>query len=203
MYSQNREDEVILKYFGGFKGALLDVGANDGKTFSNSLALIEKGWYAHLFEPSSAYRQLQQLHLENPKVKIYKKGLAAHTTTAILHESGEHVRGAGDSCLVSTCKEIDKKWRSVQFTDVEIELISFWDWYEYELQPELHFISIDCEGMDIEVMQQINLAQADCRLLCIEYNSIDADYQTIKSYCKQYGLKKELTKNAENVIFAL
>ena len=52
MYSQNFEDEVIAEYFGNFQGTLIDIGANDGKTLSNSHYIIEKGWKAHLFEPN-------------------------------------------------------------------------------------------------------------------------------------------------------
>ena len=43
MYSQNQEEQIILDYFNDVKvGHVLDIGANDGKTFSNSLALIER-----------------------------------------------------------------------------------------------------------------------------------------------------------------
>ena len=44
MYSQNNEEQVILDYFGNKIGNLLDIGANDGITLSNSRKLIELGW---------------------------------------------------------------------------------------------------------------------------------------------------------------
>ena len=37
-YSQNNEQNIILNYFKNYKGTLLDLGANDGITFSNSYA---------------------------------------------------------------------------------------------------------------------------------------------------------------------
>lgn len=51
-YSQNGEQEAILKIFGESEGRFLDIGAYDGKTFSNTLALIERGWSGVLIEPS-------------------------------------------------------------------------------------------------------------------------------------------------------
>jgi hypothetical protein len=57
MYSQNHEDDIILMYFKSkvypleiakHEFTLLEIGANDGKTFSNSLRLIEAGFKAVL-----------------------------------------------------------------------------------------------------------------------------------------------------------
>lgn len=51
-YSQNREQAVILRNLAGINGTLLDIGANDGITFSNTRALVELGWSGVLVEPS-------------------------------------------------------------------------------------------------------------------------------------------------------
>ncbi|NBO23595.1 hypothetical protein EBU94_09705 [bacterium] len=78
MYSQNSEDVFLLDFwkqkFGNSKGTLLDVGANDGKTLSNSLLFIENGWKAHLFEPSNpTFQKLVELHKGNENVRCYKQ----------------------------------------------------------------------------------------------------------------------------------
>ncbi len=44
MYSQNNEEKFILEHFKNRKGKFLDIGAYDGKTFSNTFALVELGW---------------------------------------------------------------------------------------------------------------------------------------------------------------
>jgi len=63
MYSQNKEEEVILKYFNGQTGSFLDCGSNDGVTFSNTRALAERGWKGVLIEPSpKAYAKLKELY---------------------------------------------------------------------------------------------------------------------------------------------
>ncbi len=59
MYSQNNEEQIIIEYFKDFKGHLLDIGANDGLTLSNSRKLIELGWTGDLVEPSpNAFQKL-------------------------------------------------------------------------------------------------------------------------------------------------
>lgn len=75
-FSQNGEQAIILKYFGvaqieargGYvatqPGTVLDIGANDGVTLSNSRALVELGWNAVLVEPAEiAFRKLQANNL--------------------------------------------------------------------------------------------------------------------------------------------
>ena len=51
-YSQTGEQQVIFDYFGPeFKGTFLDIGANDGVTFSNTYGLSLKGWRGVCVEP--------------------------------------------------------------------------------------------------------------------------------------------------------
>jgi len=52
-YSQNGEQAVILETFealGITKGHLIDLGAGDGYTMSNSRALLERGWTGDLYD---------------------------------------------------------------------------------------------------------------------------------------------------------
>lgn len=52
-YSQNGEQAHILHYFeimGIKKGHLVDLGAGDGYTMSNTRALLEKGWTGDLYD---------------------------------------------------------------------------------------------------------------------------------------------------------
>lgn len=52
-YSQNGEESHILHYFevmGIKKGHLVDLGAGDGYTMSNTRALLEKGWTGDLYD---------------------------------------------------------------------------------------------------------------------------------------------------------
>jgi len=50
--SQYGEHEFVLKHFKEQKGRFLDIGAHDGKSFSNTWPLTEIGWTGVLVEPS-------------------------------------------------------------------------------------------------------------------------------------------------------
>ena len=67
MYSQNDEEKIILDLLKDQPvGRLLDIGAFDGKTFSNSLALFEKGWSGVVVEPNpESLVALIKLHGKN------------------------------------------------------------------------------------------------------------------------------------------
>ena len=45
MYSQNEEEKYILEAIGEQVGIFLDIGAYDGETRSNTLALVEREWW--------------------------------------------------------------------------------------------------------------------------------------------------------------
>lgn len=204
-HSQNREAEIVLNYFNGQIGTLLDIGANDGKTFSNSYDLIERGWRAHLLEPSpKAFKKLLELHSGNPAVRLYNQGIGSYSEKAILQESGAHVRNGNDIALVSSVlPQETERWRNagVQFEEQEIELLFFPDFVQLSGVGQFDFISIDVEGMDNEVLQAINLSIVGCQCLCIEWNSRDHLYNAYADYCSKHGLKA-IHANAENIIFA-
>lgn len=202
-YSQNSEDIIILDYFKDFKGTLLSIGENDGMMFSNARLLIENGWKAYLFEPGATYGELYKLYGPSETVRTYPTGICGGDVSKAFtfYESGAHVPGGIDSGLVSTTdiKEMQKwKDRGVQFFARQVHFLAFKNWFKNAGKPELDFISIDCEGMDWEILQQINLSNT--RALCIEWNGDRQLYGNFVNYCYGFGLHVA-HKNNENLIF--
>lgn len=200
-YSQNKEDLFILNYFGNYKGTLFDVGANDGVTFSNSKLLIDKGWDAHLFEPGSIYSKLLELHGENSHVRLNNFGLSDKCETLTFWESENHVPHGNDYGLVSTTVfEETKRWPAVAFHEQTIKLSAFNDYWGYIGNPVIDFISLDVEGMELQILQSIDLTAISCKVLCIEFNSNGALQLQFTNYCALHGLKLAHI-NRENLIF--
>src|ERR1700743_573350 len=104
-YSQNNEESIILEYFKGNKGFFLDLGANDGKTLSNSLALVERGWQGGGVEASPlACDRLEKLHgrrKDEVGVQVLNVAVGSYDGDIELNESGE-LLGTGDVSLVSS-----------------------------------------------------------------------------------------------------
>lgn len=203
-HSQNREAEIAINYFKGRKGMLLEVGANNGKDLSNSYDMINLGWSAVLLEPSTVCEQLAMLHLGNPKVKVLNVGIGERHEFVTLFQSENHVPDGKDKALVSSVdfKET-QKWREkgVIFHEVPAEMIHFEKFYDLVGKPKFNMISIDTEGQDWKILQQINLSQVGCELLIIEWNAEKELKEKFTNYCNRFRLR-QIHQNAENLIFA-
>ena len=209
MYTQDNEESIIREYFSGRLNDslfLLDIGANDGETLSNSRQLILDGWRAILVEPSrKALARLKNLYAENHRVKIKDLAISKETGEVILHESGSWNSDGRDIALFSTVKESElERWGNrVTFTKISVNSYTFSDFIVKEnLQGiKFDFITIAAEGLDWDILEQIDLTQIGCDCLCIEWNSIDDLYVKIKDFCeKKHGMREHL-KNRDNLIF--
>lgn len=200
MYSQNSEEKIILDYFGDSKGKLLDIGANDGRILSNSLALIERGWGAVLVEPDlNAFYKLKELHRLNEDVYCFNIAITDKTDTVDFYQSGTHLK-QGDTGLVSTVSESDyNKWKSsTEYTITKTETSTFADFLTLFKTNQYKFITIDAEGMDLVILKQMNLTELGCHLLCVEYNG--QNKKEFDNHVTTFGLTL-IHQNGENLIY--
>ena len=206
MYSQNNEDEIIFDYFKvmypeneGIR-TMIDIGANDGKTFSNSLLFVENQWKCTLIEPSKrAFKLLHDLHSNNPDVILHNFGFEMFNGKQTFYESGAY-RDGDDVALYSSLNEEEiQKWKhDVPFVEVEADFLTWFD-FRCKNQDKYDLISIDCEGFDLTLLHQMDLNQLGCKCLCIEWNSIEFVKENIVDYCAAFGFTL-LYRNPENLI---
>ena len=201
MYTQNNEEEVILKYFNGRLGNVLDVGANDGKTFSNSLALVEAGWVGVMVEPDEdAFKKLLDTHDQNLKAYCYNIAITDTDGDTTFYKSGSHINGNDTGLLSTTTKEDYEKWKgSTEFTKTITKTLKFDTFISTCPIKYFNFITIDAEGKDWDILKQIDLKEYQCEMVCIEHNGIEIDKYI--TYCEVFGMK-EIMRNAENLIMA-
>lgn len=207
-YSQHKEQQVILDYFKGFFGTLLDIGANDGKTFSNSRALLEKGWYGVLVEPcEKTFKQLvKNCEPFSQQVLLHNVGIADYCGDATFYESGS-LCSPKDHALVSSMKvhETDR-WRRkskpsdpiVEFTKTTIPVIDFATLLKNSQCDTIDFITIDVEGMEVEILRQIDIKALNCKMICIEYNGSTELAETYDNLIPH----PVIYKNRTNIIYA-
>lgn len=193
-HSQNNEAEVIDNYFQKHEGNLLSLGENDGITFSNSYDLIQKGWSATLFEPGvEAFNKICELHKDNHDVMAYNYGISDQSGTASFFVSD-------DSLISSLFEDNSRIWSHIP-THKDVAQFLTWDdaQKQFDLTFPFSFVTIDCEGADWSILQQMDLGQMGVECICIEYGKKLAE---IKDYCAKYGLTKQLLLNGENIILA-
>lgn len=194
--SQNNEVEVVANYFEGQIGTLLSIGENNGLDFSNAYDLIQSGWRGILVEPGeSAFDKLQYLHKYNHNVCCYNFGIGELSAPEIFYS-------ASDTLLSTRKVELLERWETVTHEPTVTMFFSFKDALKQFALNKFEFITIDAEGMDWDILSQMDLNNLGCRCICVEHNSVAAIYDVIKAYCTKFGLNKEILYNNENVIMA-
>lgn len=203
-YTQNNEEALILSHFANRNASeltVLDIGANDGKTFSNSLKVIELGWNGILIEPSpKAFALLTNLHGFKQNVMCYPIAITNQNGMFQLQESSS-LLNQGDTSLVSSLKQEETvKWanNNVRFNPVNVMGMDFKSFLETSPQKKFNLISIDVEGYDYDVLSQIDLGSVGCEMLIVEFNGKDESLFT--NYANKFGMKL-ISKNPENLIF--
>jgi FkbM family methyltransferase len=204
MYSQNDEEKFILEYFSGAKGVFMDIGANDGKTLSNSYALVERGWPGVCVEASpKAWERLRSLHgwQNGNGIQLINVAVGSYDGNIDFNESGE-LLGTGDVALVSSTRQDEMdRWVSLNmpFEKVSVPVITFKTLLERCLYNHFDFLTIDIEGMEPEVVPQIDFTELGIIMAIIEWNGKNADlYDGLLS---GHGLKL-IHVNQENRIYA-
>lgn len=193
-YSQNNEQDIILEHFKNKPtGRFLDIGAYDGKTFSNTLALVENGWTGLCIEPSpSVFCGLLKLHGDNPNVTLINAALSDKRELIPFYDCG------GDA-VSSTSTEHVKKWSAANLKFTKFNLITFplsdlFAAYGYAFD----FINLDVEGKsaDLFFALPLDLLAPNVSCFCIEH---DMRYADILSKAEPHGFK-QAGFNGENII---
>lgn len=203
-YSQNQEQQAILNYFKDKpKGTFLSLGENDGQTLSNVRALALDGWCGVMVEPSPrAFARLKALYDGQKKgcFYLYDCAIGNNNGKATLHDSGELLK-KGDVALVSTLVEDEKKrFQSVlSYEPVEVKVYRWLTFYNRLKIKTFKFITIDCEGLDCDILEQMDLDALGTELVCIEWNG----NQPVKDRIdKKLAGFKVIYTSGENLIYA-
>jgi len=208
MYSQFEEEQIILDYFNIKIGNVLDLGANDGKTFSNSLKIIENGWNALLVEPTKiAFEKLSNLH--SNRENVFCKNVAINTKNGIatMIVNGSHYNNNDTgllSMLISDYMDTTKKdsdiprdvynWNNYEY----VEMLDFETLIKNSIFKTFDLICIDIEGYDFDVLQQIDLKKFNTQMLIIEYDGVNVKHYI--DYCQKYDMQLH-KKTITNLIF--
>lgn len=204
-HGQNSEDKFLWEYFEanppkrGYKN-FVDIGANDGITLSNTHLFALNGWGGLCIEPDKrAFERLQNLYKDNAKIKMLDVAVGENIGMVKFWQSGELLKKS-DIGLVSTSYDSEKArfQKVITYKESEVSQVT---WQNVLEQHPIKFalLSIDAEGADWAILQQIDLTNAQA--VCIEWNGKQDLGYKFTEYCSKFGLKP-LASNIENLIFA-
>ena len=193
-HSQHGEQATILAYFSGKHfGTFLDIGANDGVSFSNTYALHLSGWFGTYVDPSPA--AFAALRVNLPSVQAFNVAIGPSDGEIELFESDERSRRMVSTTIAS---ERDR-WGANRFESVKATQWTFATLLDRCQHDQFDFISIDAEGADLGIFQQIDLTETSTSLVCVEHNG--ASLAPFREHAAVHGLK-QLSSNACNVLFS-
>jgi FkbM family methyltransferase len=186
--AQYNEEEILWRFFKNKRnGFLVDVGAADGYRYSNSYSLInDYNWGGMLIEPHPDFVQrTETLYAEKPKIKICAYAIGSTEEIRQLYMYGRD-KHAQISTLSNRFKERavqihgDKYLSPINVKCKPLNSVL----REYDCPIDIDFISIDCEGLDMEVLQSMDWNRYHVRLVCVEHSMPKSD---LHSYMNSIG----------------
>ncbi len=195
-HSQAGEDLIVAKLFpAGFVGNMLEVGAWDPITFSNSRMFIEAGWSAVLCEFSPGpVRGLVQHYGQTPKVQV----IAAAITTGDDAVQCYHIT---DDAVSSSDAAVLKTWESAggYFGDLWVPTLPLDKMLsQFFGDRKLDYASIDTEGSSVPLAIALLKTEHRPNVLCVEHDNRDTELWAVAQELGYVGVHKHDT----NIILA-
>lgn len=191
-YSQLGQDKILFEVF--FKdvenGIFVDVGAHDGKTCSNTLFYEESlNWKGICIEPLP---DVYNLLINNRKCLSLNYAICNENT-----DNKEFLELKGHSEMISgllECydqrhlqrvhREINEFGGSFKIIKVKTKMLK--DILFDNNIEEIHYLSIDAEGAELDILKSIDFSKVFIHVLDIENNFSDTFY-IIKNYLEDKG----------------
>jgi FkbM family methyltransferase len=180
-YSQNMEDLVLKAFFGDIdKGFYVDIGAHDPDVFSVTKLFYEAGWTGINVEPLKTFcsrlTKARPLDINlnvavaeaDSKLLIREYSQASGLSTLSVDMQNEYL----DS---DQFKDVTNKFKEYYVETKKLETI----FDEHVGSKTVHFLKIDVEGLEWEVIKSQNWSKYRPMLLCIEANHIVRDWHPL------------------------
>lgn len=169
-FSQEGEDLLLARFMPVEQtGIYIDVGANHPLRCSNTAALYQRGWSGLAIDPNPDF--LKPYSRIRPRDTYVNCGIGDSQEQLTYHRFKQPLYNTLDNerrdWLVSNGK-------SELLESVQVPIRSLADVVE-SIWPEgrtIQFLSIDCEGMDAEVLCSHNFEKYPVDVLCVETDAV-------------------------------
>jgi FkbM family methyltransferase len=187
---QGQADQDVLAYLyfkGKREGFFLDIGAYDGKTYSNTYALEQIGWKGICLEPlPDVFARLRQ----NRLCDCYNLAMSDQSG-----EAADFIRAAGVetlSGLESKMASTHKDWILREKGTVErikVKTISFADLMgRYPGLNSIDFMSLDVEGAEMSILESIDFSAYRFGLIAVEStDETPGESERLRSFMGEKG----------------
>lgn len=188
-YSQHEEDVHIRKLIDPAAAKYaVDVGANDGQSWSNSYGFGLEGFHLLLVEPMPVYAErCRQLYAGNDKILVEEAAISTAEDEATFYVN-EDVQ-SDELAMRSSLSRDAVPSNSVSGITVRTlplnKLLRMHDW------PRRYaFLSVDAEGFDLDVLETADLDEFRPSVICVEEGD---NHPAIEQFLSSKGYKFEMT----------
>jgi len=198
MYSQNNEEEIIVAEFermGVTAGRFLEIGAWDGKGFSNTFRLAELGWRGVCVEPSpTVFPSLIKNHAGNDKIILVNAAVTPSVPKLV-----EWYDSGGDAISTTNLAHKDKwekgwKVKYSTFWVYGMPMSALFDQFGFDFD----FINIDVESTNAEMFRALPWAALkQTKVICVEHDGCQHQMSQLAAANGFHALHM----NGENLIF--
>jgi FkbM family methyltransferase len=173
-YSAQLNQDIFALLMNRFrKGYFLEIGANDGFTFSNTVYLEEHfGWEGVLVEANPRY---QELLAKRENSTIVSKAVTAQAGPIEFVDAGLY--GGIKSSIDPRHSRKTTQERSILVDSISLEELLT----EVDAPLCIDFLSIDVEGSELDIVDQMASSNRRFRCGCIEHNGRTNDYDAMVS----------------------
>jgi FkbM family methyltransferase len=164
--SQHGEAGIVAALVGDdWPRYLVDVGAHDGRSLSNSFSFLQLGWAGLLVEPlPAAFERLELLYRDRSEVRCVQAACAG--------ADGEMSLVVGDDAPLAMTSTLRAAAAGKGKVSVEVRRLTGL-LEEFGAPHDFSLLLVDAEGMDYEVLSGLDFDQWRPRLVVTEDRATD------------------------------
>jgi FkbM family methyltransferase len=174
-YAQNFEDVILLRALRHVqRGFYIDVGAQDPVGDSVSLAFYELGWRGVHVEPTPYYAK--RIQEARPDEEVIEAAISAGEGSISFFEVPDTGLSTGDDAIA---RQHEADGFSVR--KVEVPCLPLWRVLDAHRDRDIHWLKIDVEGMEDQVIESWSPASARPWIVVVEStrpNSPEPSFET-------------------------
>ena len=170
-YSQFGEDIVLSKLLKQKNGFYVDVGAHHPKRYSNTYLLYKRGWTGINVDPNS--HSIALFNKARPRDTNLCVGVGAQKDELTYYQFSDPAVNSFNAA--EAARWMDKSW--IQYLGTkQVPVRTLADILSsVESVPHINLLSVDVEGMDLEVLQSNNWEKCKPDVIAVESDSFDPE----------------------------
>ena len=180
-------------------GTLVEIGAYDGYTFSNTTGLIEKNWKAFLVEPVPQFAaKISELHKNNPNVTLLPIAVSDTESDLSINVAGALTTANRD--LLEEYRQIEWARSSLQdVSSISVSATTLSNLINRLIKIKVDLLVVDVEGHEESVFATFNEIGVKPSMVIVELSEMHPD---IKSSTRgSLVVRKILEESGYQIVF--